>query len=192
VGAHRRSNTFSILGGGLVIIWRAMWKDWGFAPSLFAQAKQFLDLAKHSDGSTQDGYIRASIVFSLMSFEAYWRDVITCYIQGNGATVDQSRLAKVKKEMARTDLKKALERWPQALVGTPLDTSAKVYDDFSNFREYRNFLVHGKISEPIRSSWGKLAQEIETVEYAALARITVSEMINMVAGHFGYSIPAWV
>jgi hypothetical protein len=171
-----------------------MWKDWGFAPSLFAQAKQFLDLAKHSDGSAQEGYIRASIVFSLMCFEAYWREVITSYIQANGATVDQSRLAKVKREMARTDLKKALERWPQALVGTPLDTSAnaKVYDDFSNFREYRNFIVHGKISEPIRSSWGKLAQEIETVECAELARLTISEMINMVACHFGYSIPAWV
>jgi hypothetical protein len=175
----------------MVIFWRAMWKDWGFAPSLFAQAKQFLDLATHADGSAQEGYVRASIVFALMSFEAYWRDVITGYIQANGATVDQSRLTKVKKEMARTDLKKALERWPQTLVGTPLDTSAKVYDDFSNFREYRNFLVHGKISEPIRSSWGKLAQEIETLEYAELAQSTVSEMINMVARHFGYSLPAW-
>jgi hypothetical protein len=178
-----------------VIIWRAMWKDWGFAPSLFAQAKQFLDLAKHSDGSAQEAYIRASIVFSLMSFEAYWRDLIKGYIQANGATADQSRLArlaKVKKEMPHTPLKKALERWPQALVGTPLDTSAKVYDDFSNFREYRNFLVHGIISDPIRSSWGKLAQEIETVEYAELAQSTVSEMINMLARHFGYNIPAWV
>jgi hypothetical protein len=176
-----------------VIVWsRAMWKDWGFAPSLFVQAKQFSDLAKHSDGSAQEGFIRASIVFSLMSFEAYWRDVITGYIQANAATVDQSRLAQVKKEMAhRTDLKKALESWPQALVGTPLDTSAKVYDDFSNFREYRNILVHGKISEPIRSSWGKLAQEIETVECAELARRTVSEIINMVARHFCYSMPAW-
>ena len=169
-----------------------MWKDWGFAPSLFPQAKQFLDLAKHSDGSTQEGCIRASIVFSQMSFEAYWRDVITGYIQANAATVDQARVAKVKKEMARADLKKALERWPEFLVGTPLDTSAKVYDDFSNFREYRNFLSHGKISEPIRSTWGKLAQEIETVEYAELARRTVSEMNNMVAQHFGYDIPAWV
>jgi hypothetical protein len=175
-----------------MIIWPAMWKDWGFAPSLFAQAKHFLDLAKHSDGSAQEGYIRASIVFSLMSFEAFWREVITGYMQAKGATVDQSRLAKIKKEMARIDLKKALESWPQALVGTPLDTSAKVYDDFSNFREYRNFLVHGKISEPIRSTWGKLAQEIETVEYAQLARRTVSEMNNMVAQHFGYDIPAWV
>jgi len=175
-----------------MIIWRAIWKDWGFAPSLFAQAKQFLDLAKHSDGAAQEGYIRASIVFSLMSFEAYWREVITGYMQAKGVTVDQSRLAKVKKEMARMDLKKALESWPQALVGTPLDTIAKVYDDFSNFREYRNFLVHGKISEPIRSTWGKMAQEIETVEYAELARRTVSEMSNMVAQHFGYSIPAWV
>jgi hypothetical protein len=54
-----------------MIIWRAMWKDWGFAPSLFAQAKQLLDLAKHSDGSAQEGCIRASVVFSLMSFEAF-------------------------------------------------------------------------------------------------------------------------
>jgi hypothetical protein len=94
----------------MVIFWRAMWKDWGFAPSLFAQAKQFLDLAKHADGSAQEGYVRASIVFALMSFEAYWCDVITGYIQANGATVDQSILTKVKKEMARTDLKKALDR----------------------------------------------------------------------------------
>jgi hypothetical protein len=176
-----------------VIMWRAMWKDWGFAPSLFAQAKQFLDLAKHSAGSAQEGCIRASIVFSLMSFEAYWRDVITGYIQANGATVDQSRLAKVKKEMARRiDLKTSLETWPQALVGAPLDTSSKFYDEFTNFREYRNLLMHGKISEPIRSSWGKLAQEIETVEYAELARSTVSEMTKMVAERFGYTIPEWV
>jgi hypothetical protein len=170
-----------------------MWKDWGFAPSLFAQAKQFLDLAKHSDGSAQEGYIRASIVFSLMSFEAYWRDVIRGYIQEKGATVDQSRLATVKKEMKEDiGLKKALESWPQALVGTSLDTNAKCYDEFSNFREYRNFLVHGKILEPIRSSWGKSSHEIETVEYAELSRRTVSEMIKMVAERFGYSIPEWV
>jgi hypothetical protein len=92
---------------------------------------------------------------------------------------------------SRPAVQVGLERWPQTLVGTPLDTSAKVYDDFSNFREYRNFLEHGKISEPIRSSWRKLAQEIETLEYAELAQSTVSEMINMVARHFGYSLPAW-
>ncbi len=175
-----------------MLIWRGMWKDWGFAPSLFAQAKQFLDLAKHSDGSAQGGDIRASIVFSLMSFESYWRDVVRGYIQAKGAAVDQSGLAKIRKGMARTDLKNALEHWPEILVGTPLHTTAKLYDDFSNFREYRNFLVHGKISEPIRSSWGKLAQEIETVEYAELSRRTVSEMIKMVARHFGYDIPTWI
>src|SRR5882724_5199171 len=98
-----------------MIIWRAIWKDWGFAPSLFAQAKQFLDLAKHSDGSVQEGHIRASIVFSLMSFEAYWGDVIRGYIQEKGAAVDQAKLAKIKKDMPRIDLKKALESWPQAL-----------------------------------------------------------------------------
>jgi hypothetical protein len=163
----------------------------GFRALSLCPSEAVLDLAKHADGSAQEGYVRASIVFALMSFEAYWRDVITGYIQENGATVDQSRLTKVKKEMARADLKKALERWPQTLVGTPLDTSAKVYDDFSNFREYRNFLVHGEILEPIRSSWGKLAQEIETLEYAELAQSTVSEMINMVVRHFGYSLSAW-
>jgi len=169
-----------------------MWKDWGFAPSLFAQAKQFLDLAKHSDGSVQEGHIRASIVFSLMSFEAYWGDVIRGYIQEKGAAVDQAKLAKIKKDMPRIDLKKALESWPQALVGAQLDTSAKIYDEFSNFREYRNSLVHGKISDPIRSSSGKLAQDFENVESAELSRRTVSEMIKMVARHFGYDIPAWV
>lgn len=176
----------------LVLILRAMWKDWGFAPSLFAQAKQFLELAKHSDGHAREGYIRASIVFSLMCFEAYWRDVINGYIQEKGNTVERSSLEKIRRDMARIDLKKALERWPQELVGTPLDISAKCYDDFSNFREYRNFLVHGKISEPIRSSWGKLAQEIETIECAELSRRTVSDMIKMVAQHFGYDTPAWV
>jgi hypothetical protein len=174
-----------------VLIWRSLWKDWGFAPFLFAQAKHFLDLAKHNTGSAQEGYIRASIVFSLMSFEAYWHNVIKGYIQAKGATVDRSRLARIKKEMPRTDLKKALESWPQALVGVSFDISAKFYDDFSNFREYRNFLVHGKIEEPIRSSWGKLAQDIETVEYAELALRTVSEMSKTVARHFGYEMPEW-
>jgi len=54
-----------------MLIWRAVWKDWGFAPTLFAQARQFLELAKHSDSSAQEAYIRASIVFSVMCFEAY-------------------------------------------------------------------------------------------------------------------------
>lgn len=176
-----------------MLIFRAMWRDWGFAPSLFAQAKQFLDFVKQSDGPTQEGYIRASIVFSLMSFEAYWRDVISGYIQAKGATVDKSRLAKVRREMgANIGLKKALESWPQDLIGRPLDNSTRFYEDFSNFREYRNSLVHGKIAEPIHSSWRKLAQEVETVEYAELSRRTVSDMITMVAQHFGYDIPAWV
>lgn len=173
----------------MVIIWRAEWKDWGFAPALFAQAKQFLDLAKHSDDPSQEGYIRASIVFSLMSFEAYWRNVIRGYLQTKGATVDQSGW---RRKLARTELKKALESWPEQLVGAPLRTSDKLYDDFSNLREYRNLLVHGKIEEPIRSSWGKLAQDIETIEYAELSRSTVSEMIKLVAQHFGDDIPAWV
>jgi len=170
-----------------MLIWRAVWKDWGFAPTLFAQA-QFLELAKHSDSSAQEAYIRASIVFSVMCFEAYWHDVITGYIQKNGAG---SELDKVKKGMRNAGFKKSLERWPKMLVRKPFDTGAKFYDNFSNFREYRNLLVHGKISEPIRASWGKLAQEIETVECAELAHRTVSEMVNMVAQHFGCSSPAW-
>ena len=175
-----------------MLIWRALWKDWGFAPSLFAQAKQFLAIARQSDGSAQEGYIRAAIVFSLMCFEAHWHDAITGYLQKNTDIADQSQLGKIKRGLARFDLKKALEQWPQALVGTPFNLNAKYYDDFSNFREYRNFLVHGKISEPIRSSWGKLAQEIETVEYAELSVKAIAEMIKMVSQHFGYDIPDWV
>jgi hypothetical protein len=171
-----------------MLMWRAGWKDWGFAPALFAQAKQFLKLAKHSAESLQEGYIRASIVFFLMSFEAYWRDIIRGCLQAKGVTVDHSSW---RRKLARTDLKTALESWPQELVGTPLRTSDKFYDDFSNFREYRNLLVHGKIEEPIRSSWGKLAQDIETIEYAELSQRTVSEMITLVAQHFGHEIPAW-
>src|SRR5690348_11617991 len=107
-----------------MLMWRAGWKDWGFAPTLFVQAKQFLDLAKHSEGYSQEGYIRASIVFFLMSFEAYWRDVIRGHIQTKGPTVDQTGW---RRKLVRTDLKKALEIWPQELVGAPLPTSDKFY-----------------------------------------------------------------
>ncbi len=169
----------------------AMWKDWGFAPSLFAQAKEFLDLAKRS--GTPEGYIRASIVFSLMSFEAYWGNVIRGYIQQKGNGIhNPAKLPEIQKALNnRFSIKTALETWPQLLVGEPLDTSTEFYENFDNFREYRNCLVHGKISEPIRSSWGKLAQDVETISDAGLAHQTVRKMVKVVALHFGYAIPTW-
>jgi hypothetical protein len=56
--------------------------------------------------------------------------------------------------------------------------------------KYRNSLVHGDVTARI-SSWGKLAQDIETLDYAALAHTTTVAMVETVADHFGLVRPAW-
>lgn len=178
-----------------IAVFRSMWKDWGFAPSLFAQAKRFLELAK-SD-SAPEGNIRAAIVFSLMAFEAYWTEAVKGYIQANGTSIAQpTRHAEIVKALNTSfKIKTALETWPEYLVGKPLDTTTKEYDAFSNFREYRNCLVHGKVAERIpRSSWGAagmLVQDVETTSHAELVISTVSSMIKTVALHFGFHQPSW-
>jgi hypothetical protein len=65
-----------------MIVFRGLWRDWGFAGSIFGQAKHFLELARQAPpGTMQEGYVRASIVFFLISFEAYFFEVIRGYIQ---------------------------------------------------------------------------------------------------------------
>ena len=173
--------------------WRMLWKDWGFAESLFTQAKHFLASARQSaSGSAQEGLIRASIVFSLMSFEAYFFEVVNGYIQQKGATLDPTGRMKVQDGLVKhTGIHEALRDWPKFLTGNSLDTTTKAYADFVNFTKYRNALLHGKITENI-PSWGKLAQDVETIDGAELAQRTVSEMVKAVARHFGFPIRTWV
>ena len=64
-----------------MLAWRLVWKDWGFAPTLFGQAKHFLELAEgDAIPSAAEAYIRASIVFALVSFEAYFFELVRAYI----------------------------------------------------------------------------------------------------------------
>lgn len=117
-----------------VAIWRMMWKDWGFAATLFGQAKHFLSLAKQ-DGRAreQEGYVRAAIVFSLIAFEAsFFREIITGYIQQNRATIDPVRLKTVEDRLTGpryTGIQEAVEKWPKWLTGKPLPRSSS-YPDF--------------------------------------------------------------
>jgi hypothetical protein len=170
-----------------------MWKDWGFSPSLFGQAKHFLELARHdTDPQAREGHIRASIVFSHMAFEAYFREAVLGYIQQRSSAIDKSKLKQVEGGLhKRTGIQKAIREWPTLLTGQPLDSGTKLYKDWVNFTQYRNSLLHGKITEPISSS-GKLAQEVETIEDAELAMATIAGMINAVAGHFKFDVPTWV
>jgi hypothetical protein len=171
----------------LTIINRAMWKDWGFAPSLFAQAKQFLDLAKIS--AEQEAHIRATIVFSIMAFEAYWHDLIRGFIQEKGARIPQQNVQEVEDQLLRSGINNALRQWPKLLVGKPLDMSTPSYLNFDSFRQYRNCLVHGNIVGRLPS--GRLAQEVETIPDAELAVETVSDLVRIVATHFGFPVPTW-
>jgi hypothetical protein len=167
-----------------------MWKDWGFAATLFEQAKHFLSLAKQSGRShEQEAYIRATIVFSLMSFEAFFfREIIAGYLEQNRATIDPDALRTVEVGLEkRTKIRDAVKDWPRLLTGRRLTASP----DFQNFVKYRNALVHGKITEAI-PSLGKLAQEVETIDNAELAIQTIGEMIRDIALHFNFAVPPWV
>ena len=176
-----------------MITTRMAWKDWGFAESIFSQSKHFLDLAKqNTTSSIQEGYIRASIVFSLMSFEAYFGEVVRGYIQQRGATINNpTGLKKVENGLRKHNgIHAAVRDWPKYLTGNSLDTTTKSYADFVNFTQYRNALVHGNITEKI-PSWGKLAQDVETIDNAELAQGTILQMIKVVAAHFGFNVPTW-
>jgi hypothetical protein len=176
-----------------------MWKNWGLAAMLHGQAKHFLHLAKQTPaGSEQEGFVRASIVFSVMSFEAFFfREVIMGYIQRDGATLDPTKIKKVKdrlegKDGRFTGIKNAVNTWPEWLTGKNLDAPACA--DFETLLAYRNALVHGDITKELPSPlWGnKLAQEVETAANAELALQTIAEMIKAVALHFGLNLPPWV
>ena len=175
-----------------MLTWLPLWENWGFAASLYGQAKYFLTSAKRSAVNEQEGLIRASIVFFLMSLEAYFfAEIIKEYLQKNDATLDPVKVKKIQDGLLKhTGFRKAIQTWPTVLTGRPLiQTSA--YSNFVRFVEYRNCLLHGKITERI-PSWRKLAQEVETINNCELAQKTVSEMVTMTAQHFGFDVPTWV
>ncbi len=102
----------------VAMIMRAMWRDWGFAPALLSQAKLFIDMVKK--GESQEACIRASILFSMMSFEAYFRDVVREYIETNRATISAATVQEVEEQLAaRTGIERALNHWPAMLTGQP-------------------------------------------------------------------------
>jgi hypothetical protein len=178
-----------------VIAFRMMWKDWGLAGALYSQAERFLDLAKQTAaGSEQEGYIRASIVFAVISFEAlFFREVIRGYIQEHRETLDPANLTRVEaglygKGRGFAGILEAVSDWPRLLTGNDLDADASVYADFKGILDYRNALAHGDITKELRSPlWeNKLAQEIETVANAELALHTISEMRKAAALGFGF------
>jgi hypothetical protein len=175
-----------------MILFRTLWKDWGFAASIFAQAKHFLELAKASaDPGIREGYARASIVFFIFAFEAYFFEVVRGYIQVKRAIIDPAALKKVEDGFQHnTGIREAVRDWPKVLTGQSLDTNTEPYQDLLNFIKYRNALVHGKITEPI-PSWGKLAQDVETPDNADHARRSISAMTFIVSAHFGFDAPNW-
>jgi hypothetical protein len=167
-----------------------MWKDWGFASTIFQQAKRFIELAR--TGTDQESHIRASIVFSMLAFEAYFNEAVRVYIENNRASIAPAELQKVENGMrSRIGIAEALKKWPAYLTGNPLDTKSEPITTFTMFREYRNALVHAKIAD-VLPSVGKLAQELETIENAELANETVSKMVKLIASHFGLETPTWV
>jgi hypothetical protein len=169
-----------------------LWKDWGFSEALFSQAKYFLASASDSaPGTPQEGLVRASILFSLMSFEASFFAIVKGYIQRNRAALNPEAVAWVAEALKKnTGISDAVQEWPKLLRGEPLDSGTEVYRNLVKFTKYRNCLVHGKITDPI-PGWGKsLAQDVETVGSAELAQRTVSAMLKVVSDHFGVAPPA--
>ena len=175
-----------------MLMFRMMWKDWGFADSLFSQAQAFLDLANAAPrDKASEAYIRATIIFSQMAFEAYFRSVVRGYIQQHRPTIPSASLEKVELAIERnTGISVAVRDWPKWLTGNSLDTEDALYRNFTNFIQYRNALVHGAITAKI-ASWGRLAQDVETTDYAALAQTTTIGMVKVVAAHFDFTTPAW-
>jgi len=169
-----------------------MWKDWGFAAAVYAQAKHFLELGKATQAADdRDGYIRASFVFFVIAFEAHFYEVVRGFIQAQRASIPAQEIQKVEDDIRRnTGLQKALRDWPKRLTGKSLDTQAPIFTELIKIIDYRNWLVHGKIAQTV-PSWGRLAQEIETTDNAERARQTVAAMIALVAVHFGFNAPDW-
>ena len=180
-----------------MIAWRVLWKDWGFASALFKQARQFLDLAMETaPGNSQEAFIRASIVFSLMSFEAFYLELIKGYVQQNRPALEKEHpgaAAKVEEDLRKNQgILEAVKESPKLLTGGPLDCATEAYRNFVKLTKYRNNLVHGKIVEEI-PGWGKLlAQDVETVDSAELAQRTISAMLEVVSSRFGIASPTWI
>jgi hypothetical protein len=173
-----------------------MWKDWGFAATLRSQARHFQHLAQRTAvGGEQEGCIRASIVFSVMSFEAlFFREIIRGYIDRHRAEIAPKNLEKVEdglngKKGRFTGIWKAVTTWPELLTGANLAVGFQCVD-FLKLVDYRNALVHGDIARQLAQS-GTLAQEVETVANAELALHVIGEFEKHVAQHFGFSLPAW-
>ncbi len=171
---------------------RAMWKDWGFAPTLLDQAKQLVDQARR--GTLAETCTRASILFSVMAVEAYFKDAVRGFIEANRAHILSANLKKVEDGLIGrgrrvAGIYEALGDWPQLLTGKPLDKTIQAYKDYDNFRNYRNLLVHGRVSDTLPS--GKLAQEVETLKDAEHAILSAAEMIKAMAAHFGLQPPTW-
>jgi hypothetical protein len=174
-----------------MLVLRTMWKDWGLTTTLRGQATHFLELAKQTRvGSEQEGYVRASILFSVMSFEAFFfREIIWGFIEQNSATLDPKNAQKVDNGLNGrngrfTGIKEAVKTWPCLLTRRALDPSASA--DL-RLLEYRNALAHGDITKQLQG--GKLAQEVETVADAEFALNTIEEFKEHVARHFGFAPP---
>lgn len=170
-----------------------MWKDWGLAATLRRQANGFLQLAKQTrNANEQEAYVRASMVFSVMSFEAFFfREVVKSYIQKNAATLDAANVAKVEGGLNGphfTGIKKAMKKWPILLGLKPLNSASTEYLD--KLLGYRNALAHGNITRSLGE--GGLAQDVETTHDAEIALKKVGELIKEVAQHFGFTPPPWV
>src|SRR5688572_16284594 len=98
-----------------LLAWRALWKDWGFANALFRQGEHFLRTASQSsDARVREGYIRASILFFLMAFEAYFHAAIRGYVQQNRASIPPAKLQQLEKKMGEKSgrLAEAVRTWP--------------------------------------------------------------------------------
>ncbi len=175
-----------------MLTWRAAWRDWGFAENLYRQASRFTNLAGSAGEEDEKlAYVRASIVFSLISFEAHFNEVVRRYLQANREKIVPDNLGRVEKGLAsRTPIDRALREWPALLTGSSLNTETEPYLSYSSFREYRNSLVHGKITQPIQSL-GVLVQDMETVDNARRSVRAVAEMIVLVSRHFSFDPPSW-
>lgn len=140
---------------------RMMWKDWGFAATLYEQARHFLTLAKASTSESDVlAHIRASIVFSLMSFEAHYREAVRGFMQNSKADITPHNYDQVENDIkTRLPIRKAVENWPELLTGRPMPikprsalpintTNAQAINTtldqrYHGFFDYRNSLVHG-------------------------------------------------
>ena len=60
---------------------RSLWKDWGFPQQMFQQAREFIKLADvAANDDEKRARIRASIIFSMLAFEAHFNSNVRGYI----------------------------------------------------------------------------------------------------------------